>query len=448
MLTWFRKKTKTIMIVVAVVFAGTMFYGLGTGSFQGESGGGNSKALGKVNGREIDLLRYQDIVNRIAQNAGSNLAPSDMAMIDTLALGQAVDFTLLQQEADKRVRVTGSEIDAALKNVMDQQKIPSRKELEAALKRSGLSLGQFRDFIKGDIAVQKLQMKLMEEVKVTPDDLREVRASHILVSSEAQAKELLAELKGGADFAALARKNSLDPGSARKGGDLGFFAPGTMVEQFDKAAFGLKAGETSGIVQTQFGYHILRVTDSRLRRFPAAKDLSIEQAALREKQQNSFNRWYSAVRAKAKVEVLNPVLKAHELRFKGQVPEALAQYQKASGQDPNNPFIHIFMGDTYLSQGRRDLAIAEYENAVRTEGGNPEIYLVLGQAFAKMGESKLAAGQFRKASQMAGDNKELHEKLLKIFIQIKRPAEAAAERKELQRIERRERFQKELTSGK
>ncbi len=450
MLTWFRKKTKTIMIVVAVVFAGTMFYGLGVGGLKGDfGGGGNSKVIGKVNGREIDLLRYQDIVNRLAQNAGGNLSPSDMAMLDTLALGQAIDFTLLREEADKRVRVSGSEIDNALNTIMQQQKIPSKKDLEAALKRAGLSLGQFREFIKGDIAVQKLQMKLMEEVKLTPDDLREVRASHILVSTEAQAKAILQELRSGADFAVLAKKYSLDTGSARKGGDLGYFSSGTMVEQFEKAAFGLKPGEISGIIRTQFGYHILKVTDSRLRQFPQAKKgESSEQIALREKQENIFRRWYTGVRGKAKVEVINPVLKGHELRFKGQLPEALAQYQKAAQQDPNNPFIHIFMGDTYMAMNRRDLAIPEYENAARGEGGNPEMYLVLGQVYAKIGETKLAAEQFHKASLVAGDSKEMHEKLLKIFTQLKRPAEAANERNEIKRIEKREQFQKELTSGK
>ena len=115
-------------------------------------------------------------------------------------------------------------------------------------------------------------MKLMEEVKVTPDDLREVRASHILVSTEAQAKNILQELRQGADFASLAKDLRRNPVCAAKGGDLGYFSTGSMVESFDKAAFGLKPGELSGIIQTQFGYHILKVTDFRLRKFPGAKE--------------------------------------------------------------------------------------------------------------------------------------------------------------------------------
>ncbi len=94
------------------------------------------------------------------------------------------------------------------------------------------------------------------------------RASHILLKTEGkddaavkkQAEDLLAKVKGGADFAALATKFSEDEVSAAKGGDLDFFAKGAMVKEFDDVAFKLKPGETSDLVKTQFGYHIIRVT--------------------------------------------------------------------------------------------------------------------------------------------------------------------------------------------
>lgn len=86
-----------------------------------------------------------------------------------------------------------------------------------------------------------------------------VRCSHILVEDQAQAEKLLAELKSGGDFAALAKKHSKCP-SGRSGGDLGSFARGAMVKEFDAAAFQLQVGELSGLVKTQFGYHILKRT--------------------------------------------------------------------------------------------------------------------------------------------------------------------------------------------
>jgi peptidyl-prolyl cis-trans isomerase D len=99
----------------------------------------------------------------------------------------------------------------------------------------------------------------------------QVRASHILLKTEGkddaavkkQAEDLLAQLKKGANFEELAKKNSQDEGSAVKGGDLDFFGRGAMVPEFDKVAFELQPGQLSDVVKSQFGYHIIKVTDKR-----------------------------------------------------------------------------------------------------------------------------------------------------------------------------------------
>ncbi|MCB4789420.1 MULTISPECIES: peptidylprolyl isomerase [unclassified Delftia] len=109
----------------------------------------------------------------------------------------------------------------------------------------------------------------------------EVRASHILVAgkdadAKAQAERLLADLKNGADFAALAQERSADKGSGARGGDLGFFGKDRMAPEFEAAAFALqKPGELSGVVQTQFGYHIIRLEErkpARTKTFDEARD--------------------------------------------------------------------------------------------------------------------------------------------------------------------------------
>jgi len=109
----------------------------------------------------------------------------------------------------------------------------------------------------------------------------EVRASHILVAgkdadAKAQAERLLSDLKNGADFAALAQERSADKGSGARGGDLGFFGKDRMAPEFEAAAFALqKPGELSGVVQTQFGYHIIRLEErkpARTKTFDEARD--------------------------------------------------------------------------------------------------------------------------------------------------------------------------------
>ncbi|MFH1386523.1 MAG: peptidylprolyl isomerase [bacterium] len=442
MLTWFRKHTKTIMIAVVVIFAGSMFYGLGyRGLKGGGSGGGNSKAIAKINGREIDPIRFREILNRSYQSFGQNADLSMVAFIENMALGQAIDYTIILNEARKRVKVSGREVDAAVDNIMKQQKVPSKRELERALKQVGLSLGQFRDLVKDDITVQKFSMKLQQETKLLPEDLKEIRASHLLVSTEAEAKQLLAQIKGGADFAALAKKYSLDPGTANKGGDLGYFTIGAMVPEFEKVSFSLKPGEVSQPIKTAFGYHIIKVTDSRLRKID-------EQKALQEKAQNAYRRLYSELRSKAKVEIISPIFKGHNYRFSGKLTEAISEYKKAVAQNPGNPLPHIYLGDSFLSIGQNNLAITEYENAVKLEGGNPDLYIVLGKAYEKAKQPALAAEQYRKASMVAGDNKAAHEKLLKVFEQMKKPTEVAREKSELNRLAKKAAFEKELTGGK
>ncbi|KYK34379.1 MAG: peptidyl-prolyl cis-trans isomerase [Theionarchaea archaeon] len=92
--------------------------------------------------------------------------------------------------------------------------------------------------------------------------MKQVKASHILVKKRSQAEKILEELKKGASFAKLAQEYSECP-SKKRGGDLGWFGRGKMVPEFEKAAFSLKKGELSDIVKTQFGYHVIKVNDTR-----------------------------------------------------------------------------------------------------------------------------------------------------------------------------------------
>jgi len=92
--------------------------------------------------------------------------------------------------------------------------------------------------------------------------VNEVRASHILVSKEQEANNLLNQINSGVNFEKLAKKHSQCP-SGKKGGDLGFFGRGQMVPAFENAAFSMKPGQVSQPIQTQFGYHLIKVTGSR-----------------------------------------------------------------------------------------------------------------------------------------------------------------------------------------
>ena len=108
--------------------------------------------------------------------------------------------------------------------------------------------------------------------------LTEYRASHILVVTEEQAKDLKAQLDGGADFAELAKANSTD-GSAAGGGDLGWFGPGMMVKPFEDAVIALQPGQVSAPVQTQFGWHLILLAETRNAAAPPLADVSADLSA-------------------------------------------------------------------------------------------------------------------------------------------------------------------------
>jgi peptidyl-prolyl cis-trans isomerase C len=138
-----------------------------------------------------------------------------------------------------------------------------------------------------------------EQIKqIKPID--EVRARHILVEKEEEAKEIAAKLKGGEDFAKLAETASKDPGSGKEGGDLGFFTKERMVPEFAEAAFAMKPGEISAPVKSQFGWHVIKLEERRVKPLPAFEDVKERIAqALAGKAQSDY---LKSLRDTAKIE--------------------------------------------------------------------------------------------------------------------------------------------------
>lgn len=127
----------------------------------------------------------------------------------------------------------------------------------------------------------------------------EYNASHILVAEEEEAKKLKAEIDNGADFAELARAHSTD-GSAQGGGSLGWFGLGMMVKPFEEAVVALKAGEVSAPVQTQFGWHIVKLNETRQAETPKLEDVKAELTM--ELEQTAVEEKIKAAEAAAKIE--------------------------------------------------------------------------------------------------------------------------------------------------
>ena len=204
---------------------------------------------------------------------------------------------------------------------------------------------KLEDLKKRVIVEAFLKKKVEESANVSDADLQafykknedkfktgdQIRASHILVKTEPEAKQVEKELKGGANFEELAKKHSID-GAAAKGGDLGWFGKGSMLPDFEKVAFALKEGSTSGIVQTKFGYHIIKATGKRpagARSFEEVKD-QIKAAIAPEKQQETFKKLKEDLKKDAKLSIKEDALKG--LKNKG--PEETKAEPGAAKPEP------------------------------------------------------------------------------------------------------------------
>jgi peptidyl-prolyl cis-trans isomerase D len=180
---------------------------------------------------------------------------------------EKVKLAVVSFPADKfreGLEATDAELAAYYEAHKNELKIPEKRKVKYAL----VDMQAIRDRIQ--ISPQDIQRSYEDNQQQysTPE---QVRASHILLKTEGkddaavkkQAEELLTKVKAGADFAQLATKYSEDDASKAKGGDLDFFPKGQMVPEFDKAAFPMKPGEISDLVKTQYGYHIIKVTDKK-----------------------------------------------------------------------------------------------------------------------------------------------------------------------------------------
>ena len=454
MLSYLRKKMKTIMLVVAVLFAATMFYGLGYRGIKGSKEEPKKGSIATIDGKEIDHNRLEQAIKKLFAGEKGRVKPEDAMIYQTMALQQVMDFTIMLDDAKRHFRVGGGEIDQAIDQIMQANKIPNRDALKSALKNMGQDYNDFRSSIKDEILVAKMVNKVKSEVSIMPEDLREVRARHILImpksadqkgdfEARVKAEELLSRIKKGESFAALAERYSEDPGSAKSGGDLGYFTTGTKVPEFEKAVFSLKPGEVSDVVKSPYGYHIIKLEDTRLRKLTSkGKDLNEEVLAM--KQDQALKKWVYALQQKAKIEINEPLIKAHSLYLMGRLNEAISAYNQAGMDDPSNPYVHLFLGDAYRSAGNTEFALLEYGKASDLSGADVNLLMAIGDVYRSMKKYGLALTNYSKASLIAGDDKEVHKELKGIFNRIGAGSDAAKEQSEINRIEKKEKFEKEI----
>ncbi|MFK3961391.1 peptidylprolyl isomerase [Guptibacillus hwajinpoensis] len=239
--------------------------------------------------------------------------------------GEAVLSDLVQTKIlEDKYDVSDKEVDAELDKI--KENFETDEQLEQALQSNGYKdLEQFKVDVRKQLLAQKAAT---EGVEVSDEKLKEfydenenlfteLEASHILVDDEDTAKEVQKKLEDGGDFAELAKEYSKD-GSAENGGDLGVFKKGDMVAEFEEAAFALKEGEVSDIVQSQFGYHIIKLKKKTVMPFEDAKEQVEEQ--------------YMLQNAKDVPTVIDELIKESDIKVKDDQFEDLFKVEEAADE--------------------------------------------------------------------------------------------------------------------
>jgi peptidyl-prolyl cis-trans isomerase C len=286
-----------------------------------------------VNGSLITRADY-DMEVQVAQRQFSRMgkSPSDsqLSAIKKEALEKLIERELLYQESQKKgIKVDDAELNETFKKrfpneAMLKDLLNSMKLTEAALKshfRLGMMIGKLidKEFVQKATVSHKETKDYYDNNPNFFKQAEGVRASHILIkvdpkADKAQKAEALKKVekmqqkvKKGEDFAALAKESSQCPSSG-KGGDLGYFGRGQMVKPFEEAAFTLKPGEVSDIVETRFGYHLIKVMDKKPETTIPYKDAKnrIEQRLQNEKVQKEVKLYVEKLKEKAKVERFLP----------------------------------------------------------------------------------------------------------------------------------------------
>ncbi|WP_431027899.1 peptidylprolyl isomerase [Lysinibacillus sp. LZ02] len=231
------------------------------------------------------------------------------AEIKKLAGAPLLEQVVVNKILNDKYKVTDEDIQAEYDAIKEQY----GDQFQMALASSGLTEETF----KQNIRFQLLQEKAIEEVKVTDEDIQayydqakyELNARHILVETEKEAKAIVEELKNGADFAEVAKEKSTD-GSAAEGGNLGWFTVGKMVPEFNDAAYALELNTVSEPVKSQFGYHIIEVTDKReVEGYGTLEEKKAEITPIVEEKKKNWETIEAQLIEEAKIEVKDADLK-------------------------------------------------------------------------------------------------------------------------------------------
>lgn len=309
------------LIFGAIIIALTLFIFTGCDLIRVNESEADKAIVAKVDGETITKEEFDQIFQIFKTQVEMKQGPDiwektyegkkyiDLAKEQVLE--QMIEDKIQMKKAEElNITVTEEEIDAEFDKF--KKLFNSDEKFKEFL--TGLKMDQeyFKDSIKKDLIKNRLKENMTANVQVTEEEIAtfysthmdmfyRVKASHILLETEDEAKKILDRVKAGEDFNKLAKEYSIDPIAKENNGDLGYFRHGDMVEEFETAAFALKPGQVSEVVKSQHGYHIIKVEDKKIDKLEDVKD-ELRTTMIMDKKNSDYNTTFEEMHKKAKIE--------------------------------------------------------------------------------------------------------------------------------------------------
>ncbi|GAB6138285.1 peptidylprolyl isomerase [Halanaerobaculum tunisiense] len=446
MLNFFRRNTKIIAAIVAVLFvAGSALVYLNTsGNQQANQAKASNRPVATVNGEDINYQEFNSQLSQVMQQyqrSQGQVSADRILPLKSRVLKGAVERELLNQRAAEegfKERITDEEVQTELDNyieqMMQQASVSSEEELDKLLKKRGRSLADFKERVKGRVkevlALRKLQNKITGDVEVSESEIKEqyekITASHILFKTnnnqtaeeaKAKAEKVLAKVKEGQDFAQLAKEYSEGP-SADKGGQLGSFGRGKMLPSFEEKAFSLEVGEVSEPVKTKSGYHLIKVTDKQEAEGEEfeKKKKDIKQKLLQKKQKKVFSNWLEDAKEEAEITIHEQEIKAYKAYQDKNYQQAISGYKAAlENKQESASYLYNNLAQAYQKQDKTDQAIETYKTAMEKYPKQVTFHKNLAGLYQKTDQPEKAIDVYETALAKEESDAQLHFNLANLY---------------------------------
>jgi peptidyl-prolyl cis-trans isomerase C len=285
-----------------------------------------------VDGEKIERWELEGAIKAVEARAGTPIPADKRDEVLRGLLDQLVAYHVLAHEAhDRKLDASDAEVTARLTQIKGG--FPDEKAFQDALASQNMTLERLQQQTRMGMQINKIiETEVASKIAVQDAEVdafyaqnrpqfeqgESVHASHILImapqgadaakkqEAKAKAQQVLKDLKGGADFAKLAKEQSQDPGSAQNGGDLGFFPKGQTDPAFETAAFQLKPGALSDVVETQFGFHVIKLHEHRAARTAPLTEVSgqIKEFLTSQQRDAMISEFVDQAKTRRKVEIL------------------------------------------------------------------------------------------------------------------------------------------------